>query len=158
MSAGSYLYDHGATVGPRFVSIIPSITAGGSGDNTKVIGATLDRFDGGQQHFNSAALSIAYEAALAQGATLSFAVEIQESEDGSTWDTVEEVQASTVAATGPTGGGIVYGCVRLRESYEVRSRYIRYNVTPNLSASGTDTAKVAVIAVMGGANTLPVGE
>ena len=38
---------------------------------------------------------------------------------------------------------------------KLRKRYIRFNVTPDMSATGTDTATFHTIAVMGGANVLP---
>lgn len=150
MSAGSNFYDVGAKLGGRFGSITTAV-AGGAGDATKDTGEAIDRLG-----FGSAAVMLAYEATLAEGATLSLAVEREESEDGDVWTDAEEIQAATVVATGPSGGGTVRGVLKLRESFEVRSQNVRYNVTPNLSAGATDTATIATVVVLGGAERLPV--
>ena len=146
-------YDFGHYCKPTFSSI-SSATAGGTGDNTKVTGATVDRVG-----YGSAAVAIAYTATLAATKTLSFAVEVQESDDGSTWGTATALQAATVQATGQSGGSTETGVLKISDSFETRARYVRYNVTPDLSNTGTDTASVAVTVVLGGAyngTTLPV--
>lgn len=140
----AFTYDFGHTCKPAHVCL-GTATAGGTGDNTKVTGATIDR-----QGFGSAAVSINYLAALAQGATLSFAVEVQESDDGTTWGTATALQSAAIAATGGTGGSTEKGTVKVCDSYETRARYVRYNVTPDLSASGTDTLSFGVQAILGG--------
>lgn len=149
----AFAYDSGHYISPKFSSI-SSATAAGTGDNTKVTGATVDR-----QGFGSAAVSIAYTATLAATKTLSLAVEVQESDDGSTWGTATVLQAATVQATGQSGGSTETGVLKICDSYETRARYVRYNVTPDLNASGTDTASIAVTVVLGGSyngTTLPI--
>lgn len=126
-------------------------TAGGSGDNTKVTGQTINR-----QDYLSGVLVIAFKAALSEGKTVSFAVEVQESSDGSSWDTAVVLQAATVAATGGAGGSTEYGTVEINENLKGRKKYVRYNITPDLSATSTDTLTWGAAFVLGGASKLPV--
>jgi hypothetical protein len=125
-----------------------SITAGGTGDNTALTGASIDR-----RGYGSANFVIAYKTTLAASETLSFAAEYQESSDGSNWDTATALQAATVAKTGAVTAG--HGVVEFDVNLEGKKRYIRFNFTPNLSASGTDTAVVYGTAILGGADVLP---
>jgi hypothetical protein len=125
-----------------------SLTAGGTGDAGALTGATIDRLG-----YGSASFVISYKTTLAAAATLSFAVEYQESADGTNWDTATALQASTVARTGAVTNGT--GLVEFSLNLEPRKRYIRFNFTPDLSAANTDTAVVSGVAVLGGANVLP---
>ena len=126
------------------------ILAGGTGDGVKITGETVDT-----QGYSSVAVVTGYLAALADTKTLSFAHELQESSDDSTWDTAEVVEAATVYGTGTTGGTNERGKAEFAIDMKLRKRYIRFNVTPDMSATGTDTATFHTIAVMGGANVLP---
>ena len=133
-----------------------TITAGealaaGTGDNTKVTGQTIDRLG-----FRSGSVLISMKTVLAEAATLTIAIEIQESDDGSTWDTAEVIQAATTVETGNTGGSTEYPCLKVDDKFESRKRYIRYNITPNLSASGTDTVHWGAVCILGDAFEVPV--
>jgi hypothetical protein len=123
--------------------------AGGAGDNTAVTGASLDTVD-----YHSCKLAIAVRAVLAEDATYSLAVALQESDDGTNWDTAETVSANAVRATGGASGStettVLEFPVVLRSPEVLRKRYIRFNFTPDLSASGTDVAQTAAVAVLGG--------
>lgn len=125
-----------------------SLTAAGTGDNTALTGATIDRLG-----YGSATFVIAYKTSLTADKTLSFAVEYQESADGSSWDTATVIQAATVAKTGAATNAI--GQVSFDLNLEGKKRYVRFNFTPDLSHSGTDTAVVAGTAILGGADLLP---
>lgn len=125
-----------------------SITAGGTGDNTALTGASIDRLG-----YGSASFVIAYKTTLAASETLSFAAEYQLSSDGSSWDTAVSLQGATVARTGAVTAG--HGVVKFDVNLEGAKRYVRFNFTPNLSASGTDTAVVYGTAILGGADLLP---
>lgn len=127
---------------------LASATAGGTGDATAVTGATIDR-----QGFGSGKLSIAYLTTLAATKTLSFAVEYQDSADGSTWNTAVAIQASTVAATGALTASV--GKVEFSVDLTGLQRYVRFNFTPDLSNTATDTALCAATFVLGGADELP---
>lgn len=125
-----------------------SLVAAGTGDDTALTGATIDRLG-----YGSAVFVIAYKTTLTADKTLSFAAEYQESADGSSWDTAVAIQASTVAKTGAATNAI--GEVKFDINLEGKKRYIRFNFTPNLSHTSTDTAVVAGTAVLGGADKLP---
>lgn len=128
-----------------------SLTAGGAGDNTAITGQTIDR-----QGFGSAAVGIHFRATLAAAATLSLLVQRQQSADGTAWDAAETVKANAVVATGPGGGGTVHGVLEADEDFEMTKRYVRYNVTPDLSAATVDTATVLTAVALGGSEKLPV--
>lgn len=126
------------------------ITAGGSLDNVKVTGQSIDT-----QGYSSIALVTHYLVALTQDKTLSLAHELQESADNSTWDTAEVIEAATVYATGGTGGSNERGVVEFAVNQALRKRYIRFNVTADLSHTSTDTCSFASVAILGGAQVVP---
>jgi hypothetical protein len=125
-----------------------SITAGGTGDNTALTGATIDRLG-----YGSSCFVIAYKTTLAASETLSFAAEYQVSADGTNWDTAVALQGATVARTGAVTNG--HGVVKFDVNMEGLKRYIRFNFTPDLSRANTDTAVVYGTAILGGADLLP---
>jgi len=132
-----------------------AITAAGTGDNTEVTGAWIDR-----QGFDFAIVTVFGAAALTAAKTLSVATEVEDSSDGVSVDgSAVALQASTIEATGDAGSGsnetfIIKHHVDLRG----KERYVRFNATPDLSHSGTDTAIVAVVAHLGGCDALPQSE
>lgn len=131
-----------------------ALTAGGSGDDTAVTGAIIDRADHGFPQ--SAVLAIPYTATLAAGETLSIAYTIQSGNAANLSDAETLASAaSAVVATGPNGGGTVAGVLEVDLFIGGAGRYVRANATPDLSASGTDTAAVSGVLVMGGAERLP---
>lgn len=141
----------GAYITPRFGSI-STATAGGTGDATEVSGAYVNR-DG----FESAKMIIAYKAVLAQAATLSLAANIQDATDGSGTGVADfgDALANAVIATGETGGSTEEGVVEIDVDLNMANKFIRSQVTPNLSAANTDTCTIAVTWVLGGARILP---
>lgn len=124
------------------------VTAAGAGDNSAITGVTIDRLG-----YGSLTFAIAYKTTLGSSETLTFAAEYQESSDGSNWDTATSLQAATVAETGVKTAEV--GEVEFDLDLSLKKRYIRFNFTPNLSASGTDTADVSAVAVLGGAAVRP---
>lgn len=126
------------------------ITAGGTGDGTENEGQTIDA-----KGFGSLKLSVSGLASLADTKSISLGCDIQESADGSTWDTAVELYAATVVATGTTGGTNEYFEKETSVSMEGRKRYVRFNVTGTMSATGTDTALYSAVAVLGGAHLAP---
>jgi hypothetical protein len=141
--------------GAGVASASPAIvTAGGAGDATKVTGQTIDRMG-----YESLSLGIGYYAELADTKTLAFAVEYQFSADGSNWDTAVVVQASTVKATGATPTTDYHGVAKydldLQSLGSAMKRYIRFNITPDLSNTASDLATWVAIAALGGADVLP---
>lgn len=135
--------------GSRFV-------AAGTGDNTKVTGATIDRMPAGAAGFLSAVVAVLGRAVLAEDETLKFALEYQESADGSSWDTAVALYTATTVATGGAGGSTELAVKETDLDLSARKRYIRFNATPDLSASGTDTGEMLVAVTLGGADQTPV--
>ncbi len=155
-----------------------SATAGGAGNNVAVTGLTIDR-NTLQPYGAAAAVANAmpvgavflvnYEAALGAGNTLSVnAVKIEHSADGSTWSTyvaqtavVANINAdwplAGVVDTGATGGSTQRGVVAFGTNLQGAMRYVRFDFTPDLSAASTDTANIAVCAVLSGYGEVPVG-
>ena len=124
------------------------LTAAGAGDNTEVIGNTINRQTYGMPQ--SALVCLQAFVNLADTETLSLAVEVQESSDGSTWDAAEVIEAATIVKTADGAFTDLH-----TESYVInlgdRKQYFRVNVTPDLSAASTDVAVVQWSVVLGGA-------
>lgn len=131
-----------------------SLTAGGSGDNTAVTGVIIDRAAHGWPQ--SVVFAIPFTATLAANETLSLAATVQEGNADNLSDAATLTTASGVVATGPTGGGTVAGTREINVSLAGAGRYVRINVTPDLSRGATDTAAISGVAVFGGAERLPV--
>lgn len=134
------------------------LVAAGTGDNTKVNGATINRMAAGGAGYLSAVLAIAVHAVLTATKDCTIAVEVQESADGSSWDTavVLRAAASPFTAAQVAAGGDQTAIIEIAENLAPRKQYVRYNVTPDLSHSGTDTAEHAAVLVLGGADASPV--
>jgi hypothetical protein len=135
-------------------SAFTSLTAGGTGDNTSVVGLTLDRASVGVPLCGE--IVIAFEAVLAAAATLSVtALKIEHSADASTWADYLALTAPGVVATGPGGGGTVRGQATAAVNLSSAYRYIRVTHTPDLSAANTDTAKTLALLVLAGFAAIP---
>lgn len=137
-----------------FIKVVPCSTgagvAAGTGDNTAITGATINRLG-----YDSVQFAIVAKAVLADAKTLSIAASYQESADGSNWDTAVVLQAPTVALTGGTGGSTEIGVVKFDLPLVTKKQYVRFNFTPDLNATGTDTFQVGAVAVLGGPDKLP---
>jgi hypothetical protein len=129
-----------------FVCGLTNLTAGGTGDNTAVTGATINRShtialgngDNGVTFLSNGKLIVTYKATLTASQTLSLAIAYQTSADGSSWNTAVTLLAST-AVLDATGSGVKEYDLALVD----KPQYIRFNFTPDLSHSGTDTAVVS---------------
>jgi hypothetical protein len=131
------------------------ILAGGTGDGVKITGQSIDRYaSDGIAIADSVVVTTSYLAALADTKTLSLAHEVQYSADNSSWDTAVVIEASTVKATS-SGGTNERGVDEHNLNLRGQKRYFRINVTPDLSATGTDTATFHTIATMGGYDKVP---
>ncbi len=135
---------------------VASLTAGGGGDNSELTGEVIDRLG-----YESCVLAIPFKAVLATGESLAFTVKVAESDDGSSFG-ADETIASAVTAVTQAAGGTCYDTYKLKvklgadNATAPRKRYLKFKVTPNLSASGTDTAIIAAVVLLGGAQTKPV--
>ncbi|WP_420415918.1 hypothetical protein [Marinovum algicola] len=145
--------DIGALISCARVIANTSLTAAGSGDNTEVTGSIIDRYAIGTPQ--SAVLAIPFTAALDEDETLTISYTINDGAESDLGDEAELTTGSVVAATGPSGGGTVTGCVEIDLFIGGAGRYIRPDVTPDLSRGATDTAAISGIMVFGGADRLP---
>jgi hypothetical protein len=163
-------------INPAISSVYSTATAGGTGDNTEVVGATIDRLTLVR---NTVALTgavpiggvfmIYYEAVLQATYTLTIKnALVEDSADGSTWATVFDQTgvagpippawpAAGVVDTGATGGSTQRGVMFFGTDLRKCRRYVRFDFTPDLSASGTDTLKTVGIAVLSGFDEVPPG-
>lgn len=116
-------------------------TAGGTGDATEVNGAWQSRMSKGGIAL-SAKLVISYTATLAAGATLTFAGNFQDALDAAGVGAADFGAAvpATVVATGASGGSTETGTFEIDVDLSGAREFIRSQITPNLSASATDTA------------------
>lgn len=151
-------YNGGAYSRTEFVAINRTATAGGSGDNTEVNGAWIDRVDSNDHGIAlSAKLVIAYTATLAVGETLSFAGNFQDASDSSGTGAAdyEDAWSSTVAATGASGGSTETGTFEIDIDLSGADQFVRAQITPNLSRGGTDTCEWAASLVLYGDHRQP---
>lgn len=133
--------------------------AAGTGDNTEVTSAAIDRQSVGKNSF-SALIVIAGSAVLAEGETLQIASNLQQSSDDGSADAYADVTAATFAAetvaTGGAGGSTETFVYQKEVNLIELERYLKLQWTPNLSASGTDTFQIGAAVVLGGFVENPV--
>lgn len=123
-----------------------SAVAAGTGDNTEVTGNTVNRATFGMPE--SGIIEVRYKNTLGSSETLALTIKIQESADGSSWDTAETLVSAATVATGTVSA--VSDNYKYKVKLSDRKQYVRLLVTPNLSASGTDTSVGAFGFVLGG--------
>lgn len=148
--------DFGAYMKPVRAGAEVDVTAGGSGDATEVNGAWIDT-----KGFESLEAILSYTATLAATETMTLAANIQDADtiaganaaDVST-QYLSALSATTVA-TGDSGGSTETGIYSVGVDLTMLRRFVRIQWTPNLSASGTDTAKIGSLYVLGGAKYPP---
>lgn len=123
-------------------------TAAGAGDNTEVTTSSVDRSGYGSGVFVFAGRSNA-----ATNETLKLTLKISDSDDDSTFSADTTLKSAvTVYSGGASAGNFVYEVDIDLAKYK---RYIRFKLTPDLSASGTDTAQWGAAFIAGGAVTKP---
>lgn len=146
--------DDAALLTPAFAKAEYSLTAGAGTDNVEQTCAALDLRDGfGTKRFGSATAIVAATATLAAAATLVISGIWEHSDDGGTY---AEIGTDTVllTLTGGTGGTTETGAGLLGCNLAEAKRFVRFKELPNLSASGTDTAKVSVVYVLSSPSAL----
>lgn len=128
-------------------------TAGGSGDAAEVTGAIFDRLAIGTP--SSGVLAVSYSATLAEGETLSLTYSVEEGAESDLSDAETLKSGTVVLATGDTGGSTEAGVAEVDVKLAAGGRYVRVDLTPDLSAGSTDTAELAAVMVCGGMDRLP---
>jgi hypothetical protein len=136
-----------AALTPVYSGNAVAATAAGSGDATAAPGDSID-LTALADRFESVAFAITAKAVLADTKSLTLTAKIETSSDNSVWSDL--VAAATVISVTSSGGTTEKKVAVVGTSLEYASRYIRVNVTPDLSASGTDTAAISHIALFGG--------
>jgi hypothetical protein len=140
-------------VSTRFGRANTTATAGGTGDNTQSDAAWIDR-----RNFYSAKAAVNWTATLGEGETLSLAAVFRDatSDAGAGAAGYGPTVASTVVATGPTGGGTVTGTTEYDLDLAAAKAFVQARITPDLSRSGTDTAAYSVVYVLAGGVNNPI--
>lgn len=141
-----------ARVAARYGKAGVDATAGGPGDATEVDCEWVDRLN-----FSSLKAVITYTTTLAATKTLSFAANLQDASasDGTGAADFGTALTATVVATGEAGGSTETGVVELDFDLSGADRYVRLQATPELSATGTDTAEFGVTYILAGASSDP---
>lgn len=129
------------------------VVAGGAGDDVANVGATIDRSL--LDYPDSCVATILGLMSLGAADTLLLAVEIQESSDGSSFDSAEVLQAATLAATGGGGGTDENFAVKFDIDLRSRKQFFRINFTPDLTAANTDTGFAVCHIATGGHSPTP---
>lgn len=156
----SELLDGGAYSRTAFAAINKTALAAGSGDNTEVDCAYVDRIldqaaEGGIAM--SMKLVITYTTALNAAETLKFAVQIQDDADGAgAGEDFGSAIPLTVVATGDSPNSTETGTVEVDVDLSAAKRFIRAQITPDLSRGATDTAEWSATYVLYGHNRQPV--
>lgn len=148
--------DMGAYIKPVRAGAEVDGTAGSTGDNTEVNGAWID-----MKGFESLEFVLSFTATLGSGETLALIANVQDADDingtGAADVSTDHLSAlaSTVIATGESGGSTETGIYALGIDTTMCKRFVRVQWTPNLSASGTDTFKIGQLYLQAGAKYPP---
>jgi hypothetical protein len=121
-----------------------ALTAGAGTDNSEQTCATVNRltaFDAVRHQ--SAAAIIAATATLAATKTLTITGIWEHSRDNVTWAEIG-TDTALLTLTGATGGSTETGAAVLGINLAEADQYVRFKQLSDLSATGTDTAKVQV--------------
>jgi hypothetical protein len=125
--------------------------AGATEDNVKVTGFTIDRKGTTNGSYAmSCELAVVHLATLANTKSLSFSAEYQTSADASSWDTAVVLYAATTVDTGDGVSTEFTGTKNTSLDLSSLKRYVRFNVTPNLSNTATDVTAWMAVATLGG--------
>jgi hypothetical protein len=149
----SHMRDIGSYILAKNAMAALASTAAGSGDASEVNGIAIDRLALGST-YQSAKLVVAVSSTLTSGKTVSVAANFQDSPNNSDWTDYGTALASTVVSTA-TSSTAFYGEASLDVNLNGADRYVRVQVTSDLSYTGTDTAITTGVIVFGGAEELP---
>ncbi|MGC2853950.1 hypothetical protein ACM64Y_00610 [Novispirillum sp. DQ9] len=135
--------DDAALMTPVFAKAEYDLTAGAGTDNTEQTCATIDmQTDFDAVRFQSGTAVVTATAALAADKTLIVSGIWEHSENNSTWVEIGS-DVTMLTLTGGAGGSTETGAAALGINLAEANRYVRFKFLADLSATGTDTAKVA---------------
>jgi hypothetical protein len=131
------------------------VTAAGAGDNTAINGATIDLQS--KPKAESVVFEIPCYGDLGNAETLTVTGKVQYSANGSDWtDVATAATLLTLTGDSVSGGSYERGVARIGFDLNKGARYVRVVITPDCSASGTDTAIIgAGVAIFGGLQEAP---
>ena len=132
-----------------------ALVAAGTGDNTAVTGVIIDRAS--YKYPQSMVASLSWQAVLAASKKLTMkSVVIEHGDASNLSDAANYVAPADVDVKVDGGSGGTYrGAQEYNVDLSAAKRYIRLKYTPDLNASGTDTAEVAAQFIFGGFGVLP---
>ena len=135
---------------PENVYAWTSVAAAAS-DNAKKTSAAIDRLG-----YSSCMLLIPWQAVLAEAKTVSFTVDVTDcATSGGSYASYSAV-AKTVYGTGGSGGSTASGMIELDVDLKGADRYLKVEITSDLSATGTDTAYWGAALVLADPDSVPV--
>lgn len=152
--------DIASLITPFAAMAATAATAGGSGDATEVDGITID-LDAGTRgrRFNALVFVLLGQATLAEGETLTLTANLQDAEDDGAGSPTDWADITTPAValtlTGGTGGSTERGAAKIGFDLRNARRYVRVQVTPDLSAANTDTAAINAAAILANPDLAP---
>lgn len=139
-------HDPSALLAAAYAVAETDVTAAGTGDATEVSTAWIDVTE-----CESVVFALAYTTTLADTESLSISGNLQEATDASGTGAADygDAIASTTIVTS-SGGTTETGVMFAAFDVSATDGFVRFQFTPNLSASGTDTAKIQCLALLGG--------
>ncbi len=119
-----------------------SVTAGGSGDATEIVGSTINLQTLAKRPA-SVVFDIPVRAVLAAGKKITVVGRIQESIDGTTWTNATGNDATLLTLLDSGSGSTMTGIARIGlDVIRKNCNYVRVRCTPDMDAANTDTAVV----------------
>lgn len=140
---------------------ISTAIAAGAGDATAVTGAYIDRTLGGTVgQVGSGKLIVEYKTTLSASKALSLAVSFNDatSSGGAGAAAYGPSYASTAIVTDGGSGGTYTGTVEFDVDFSGARNFIAPIVTPDLTATGTDTATISGVWVLFGSDRNPISK
>ena len=149
------IHNIGSKIRAAIGSAFTSVTAGGAGNGTPVVGATIDRLDPNTGSLAaSAQLDIFWSATLTATKTLSLAgLKVEQSADGTNWAATSYLSFPDPGVV-DSGTGSGSGVYSVSADLNAAMRYVRFDWTPTLSNTATDTATLLGAAILAGYDRL----
>lgn len=168
MSKHSLKKNGGSVARSVYLNGVTAVTAGGAGDNTAINSAWTDRALSNLIGMaGSAKVVVAWTTTLAANKTLSLAFKVQDADDNSGTNSADAgvdaypngaALTSTVVQTDTGSGGTYTGTTEFDVNLTGLRQFVRSVVTPDLNASGTDTASVQIVGVLFGSDRGPISK
>jgi len=132
-----------------------AVTAAGAGDNTEIVGDTFDLQAIGYP--KRALVAINFTATLAASKKLTIKnLAFEHGSASNMSDTADlSAPADVDVATDSGSGSTLKGCQTYAVDLSSCKRYVRITYTPDLNASGTDTANVGAVLIFGNTQIMP---